>query len=209
MTDKHAEALADDIAYMRTLAAEGVQAPLLGGRFSLMWGVLVACATFAEWLILSDRVAWGANRIGLIWLAIGVLGSALSALLARSMRGKPGFGSVGNRVSKTVWSIGGLAIFIYVMGIVIAAMTGRGLASDFDTIMPMAFCVYGIAYFTTGSLAGNGAMKAVAGLSFLATLATAALLHQPVAYLAASAFVVLTAVLPGIWMMRHEPAALV
>ncbi len=201
--------IAKDLEYMRTLAEEGTQAPLLGGRFSLMWGTLVAFACLAEWLILSHRVSWGPDKIGLIWLAIGVFGGALSVILARSMRGKPGFGSIGNRTSKTVWSVGGFAIFVYVMAMVAAAVMGKAVASDFDTIMPMAFCVYGIAYFTSGNLSGNGAMKAVAALAFLAALATGALMHQPVAYLAAAIFVVLTAVLPGAWLMRQEPAALV
>ena len=209
MPEESARNIAGDIEYMRTLAERGVQAPLLGGRFSLMWGVLVTLATLIEWLILSNRISWGADKIGLVWLAIGVLGGILSFILGRSLRGKPGCGSVGNRVSQIVWSAGGIAIFVYVMSLVAGAVFGKTTAGDFDTIMPMAFCIYGTAYFTTGSLSGNGAMKIIAMLAFAGALITSVLIHQPAAYLVAAIFVVLTAIIPGLMLMRAEPAQIV
>ena len=206
MPEESARNIAGDIEYMRALAEGGVRAPLLGGRFSLMWGVLVTLAALIEWLILSNRISWGADKIGLLWLVIGIIGGVLSFILGRSLRGKPGFGSVGNRTSQAVWRAGGIAIFVYVMSIVAGAVSGKANAGDFDTIMPMAFCIYGTAYFTTGSLSGNGAMKIIAMLAFAGSLMTGALMHQPVAYLVASIFVVLTAVIPGLMLMRAEPA---
>ena len=209
MTSEKTGTMVADVEYMRNLAEAGQSAPLLGGRFSVLWGVLVSIATLSEWLILSHRVGVGADKIGLIWLATGLIGGAISVVLGRSLRGKPGFGSIGNRASQIVWSAGGGAIVVYVMGVVAAVVTGKGVAGDFDTIMPMAFCIYGVAYLTTAAMSGIGFMKAAAGLSFVAALVTGALIHQPVVYLVATVFVFLTAVVPGLVMMRAEPPTVV
>jgi hypothetical protein len=204
-----AKEAATDLEYLKSLAKEGQQAPLLGGRYALMWGTLTAAALFTEWLALTGQIPLAQNMLGLIWLVMGVTGGILSAVLGMQLRGKPGVGSTGNRVSQLVWTAGGIAIFVYVMSIVGGVVFGKGNNGDFDTIMPMAFCIYAVSYFTTGSLTKNRGMVAIAMLAFVATLTTGTLLHQPIAYLVAAVFVVLTSVIPGFFMMRAEPSKIV
>jgi len=45
------EDLLNDLEYVKTLAEEGATTPLLGGRFGLMWGVLMTITFFLHWAI--------------------------------------------------------------------------------------------------------------------------------------------------------------
>ena len=196
----------NDLDYLRTLAEEGQRAPLLGGSFALLWGVLVSFTLTIHWLTLTHRIPLGEENIGMAWFAMGITGGVLSAFLGNRLRLKPGAGSVGNRVSQHAWTMSGWAIFIYAISIVLGRVFGEATNADFDSIMPMAFCIYAIAYFTTGKLSGNKNMTILAVIALIGAAITGALIHQPIAYLVAALFVVLTSVIPGIIMMRREPA---
>jgi len=196
----------NDLEYLRTLAEEGQKAPLLGGRFAVMWGVLVASALMTQWLVLTGQAPFGPSALVFVWTGVGVLGWIGSVILGRSLRGKPGTGSVGNRAESAVWSAGGFAIFIYVLAVIAAVYIGKANYGIFNTIMMVAFSIYGICYFTTGGLSGNRNMYLVGALCFVAAIINGALINQPVVYLVDAGFVVLVTVLPGALQMRAEPA---
>ena len=46
----HAE---QDIAWLKSLAESGAQAPLIGGRYLLLWGGLSVLATLAHGLVIA------------------------------------------------------------------------------------------------------------------------------------------------------------
>ncbi|PHS24124.1 MAG: hypothetical protein COA84_09785 [Robiginitomaculum sp.] len=203
---KMAEEAASDLEYLKNLAIEGQQAPLLGGRFAVMWGVLVALALVIQWLALSGQAPFGPEVLFIVWSSIGVLGWIGSAVLGRSLKGKPGTGSVGNRAESAVWSAGGVAIFVYVLAVITAVYFGKADYLIFNTIMMVAFSIYGVCYFTTGNLSGNRNMYFIGALCFVATIVNGALINQPVAYLVAAGFVVLVTVIPGMLYIRAEPS---
>ncbi len=202
-------ATTEDLGYLRAMAEEGQKAPLLGGRFAVLWGTLVALALFTQWLVLTDQAPFGPEALIFVWSSIGVLGWLGSMILGRSLRGKPGTGSVGNRAESAVWSSGGFAIFIYVLSVIAAVYIGKANYGIFNTIMMVAFSIYGICYFTTGSLSGNRSMYFIGALCFLATLINGALISQAVVYLVDAGFVVLVTVIPGALQMRAEPSQVV
>ncbi|MDQ7019890.1 MAG: hypothetical protein Q9M33_12095 [Robiginitomaculum sp.] len=201
--------VASDLKYMKSLAKEGQQAPLLGGRFTVLWGTLVAIALFTQWLVLTGQAPFGPEALIYVWSGIGVLGWLGSAVLGRSLRGKPGTGSIGNRAESAVWSAGGFAIFIYVLAVIAAVYVGKAHYGIFNTIMMVAFSIYGICYFTTGGLAGNRNMYVIGALCFVAAIINGALINQPIVYLIDTGFVVLVTVIPGALQMRAEPSPVV
>ena len=54
MASEDEKNLASEIAYVKTLAEEGRNAPLIGGVFYLIWGVTLAIACFLTWLRATD-----------------------------------------------------------------------------------------------------------------------------------------------------------
>ncbi len=198
-----------DIEYMKSLAQVGQQAPLLGGRFSVMWGLLVAFALIVQWLVLTGQAPFGPEALIFVWSGIGILGWLGSVILARSLKGKPGRGSIGNRAESAVWSAGGIAIFTYVLAVLAAVYIGKADYRMFNTIMIVAFSIYGISYCTTGGLSGKRGQYIIGAICFIAAIIYGALINQPIAYLFAAGVVVFVTIIPGAMQMRAEPSGVV
>ena len=195
----------DDIAYVRRLAESGAMAPLVGGRFMAWWGLLIVIGWTAQHLALNGAIGDGGAIYGIIWGSFAIAGLLGQLLLARTMPGKPGAGSAGNRASRIVWSAGAMAILSMVVGVAfLAQRTGYGV---FDWIVPVAFAVYACALIVTGALAGERiATVAGYGAVLMVGLFTAFML-DPNRYLIAAAGAAATVLLPGVLLTLREPKA--
>lgn len=199
-----AQASESDIDYLRQLAESGAHAPLLSGRFLVWWGFLVTTAYAVQHLALNGAFLAPNSVLMAVWMSFPIVGLAGQFVLVRSMRGKSGSGSAGNRASRVVWVAGAWSIASMVIGCVIAALTGAG-PTMFDWTVPVAFAVYASALVVTGSLARNRiVLVAGAGAVLMVGLFTAMIL-SPDRYLLAAAGVALTVFLPGLLMLRAEP----
>ena len=101
-----AQATDRDIDYLRQLAECGAHAPLLGGRFLVWWGLLLAIAYAAHHLALHRVIGDGNSVFAIIWMGFSILGVAGQFVLARGAGRKAGAGSAGNRASRVVWVAG-------------------------------------------------------------------------------------------------------
>jgi hypothetical protein len=196
-----ADATQDDLRYVRQVAESGAQAPLLGGRFMVWWGLLLSIAYVAHHLALAGRIGDGKSIFAIIWIGFSALGILGQLVLARSMPAKSGAGSAANRASRTVWIAAAAAITSMVVG---AAASGAGPAT-FDWVVPVAFAVYACALMVSGTLAGSQVTRlAGVGAVIMVGLFTALIL-SPDRYLLAAAGVAVTVLLPGLLLLRAEP----
>jgi hypothetical protein len=196
----------DDIDYIRQLSESGARAPLLGGRFMAWWGLLVAVAYVAQHLALHGVIGDGGSIYGIIWGSFGILGALGQMLLSRTIAGKAGAGSAGNRASRSVWVAAASAIGSMFAGVFVLALNGGGQAV-FDWIVPVAFAVYACCLIVTGALAGDRIIVAAGiGAGIMVGLFTALILH-PDRYLLAAAGSAATVMLPGLLLVAREPKA--
>jgi hypothetical protein len=196
----------DDIDYIRRLSESGARAPLLGGRFMAWWGLLVAAAYVAQHLAINNVIGDGKAIYGIIWGSFGLLGALGQMLLSRSVGGRAGAGSAGNRASRSVWIGAVCAISSMVVGTFVLAQNGGGREA-FDWIAPVAFAVYACCLVVTGALAGDRiTIAAGIGASVMVGLFTA-FIHHPDRYLLAAAGSAATVMLPGLLLVAREPKA--
>lgn len=195
-----------DLAYLREIAESGQKAASLGGRFFLWWGVLATIALLAHWAILAGVIGSDPSQVGMVWLAYGVIGGIGSSFLGRGLARKPGTGSVSNRAERAVWNGAGLTIFAYVIGTVAANLTGNSEVIIYDTIPLMAFAGYGTAFWATSSMGGPGWQRFLALGSWAMVIAGAFFVGKPELYLLCAGGVFLLSVLPGLVLIRQEPA---
>ena len=53
---RHPLSAREDLAYLRSVTEQARSAPLLGGRFLVMWGILLSGAYACHWAIMSGVV---------------------------------------------------------------------------------------------------------------------------------------------------------
>lgn len=201
--------LMEDVDYIKTLAQEGADTPLLGGRFGIMWGCLTVIALITHWATLTGRFPLQPANIGLIWMMYGITGSVLTGILGRMLKNKPGCYSVSNRVEQAVWV--GTTIMIFTLAIAIAisvTLSGRPVIL-FDMIMPTAFGVYFLNYFAIASLSGQKSLRVPAFISLLTMVITLNLIGDPLIYLVSALGVIFAGIVPSLIFLKNEPSDVV
>ena len=201
--------LSEDLAYVRDLAEAGEQAPLLGGRFLTMWGVLTSTAYFLHFATASNMFGWSQWAYAWIWGSFLVFGLAGQALLAQSIRNKPGCNSVGNRSEATVWMAGGFALFAYFLALIIKSFQIGSSPPGFESSLAIVFAIYGTGLITTGIM-GKAKIQTYAGFGALGMILLAVWFEgTAMIWAVASLGAFLTVLVPGIIMMRREPKSVI
>lgn len=201
--------LSSDLAYVRDLAEAGQNAPLLGGRFLAWWGGLMTFAYVGHFLIATNAIGIGPESLWIWWLSITPLGLAGQFLLQRLTGSKPGESSAGNRVQSVVWMSAGFVLFAFFMGVIIRTVFFDGGYEGFYWSVPVVIGLYGLGQFVTGLIADNGALKFAGLAAFAGTTAAAVLSNTEYVWLAGAGVAFLAVFVPGLMLMRREPATTV
>lgn len=198
----------DDIAYIRQLAESGARAPLIGGRFTAWWGLLLVVAYLGQHLVVTGVLTPPNLMLAIIWFGFGIVGGIGQAVLARGIKGKPGAGSAGNLAVRAVWTAAAWSIVAMVVGTSLISDGNRTLAAGphpWDFIVPVAFAVYACAQWVGGALAGNRMLKLAATGAIVMVGLFTALSRWPDRYLLVAGGIALTIMIPGLLLVRAEP----
>lgn len=199
------EQLLDDLTYARTLAEEGRHAPLIGGAFLILFGVLLAIAWTAHWALITGHFGdLPPSTVGMIWVGYGIAAGISAPLVSANVRKKPGGTAIGNRIDRAVWQGSAIAILAVVVGTLLSSAL-RGDMQAPNAIMAAAFGVYGVALTTTAKLASKPWLAWFGYLAFVLSAVLWAFANEPWAYLLAAASAVIVLITPGVMMMRREP----
>lgn len=201
--------LADDLAYVRTIAEEGRQAPLLGGSYLAFWGALNAIAWSGQWALLHDIIVpdptW---HFAVLWAGYGILAGLGMAMLGSRVRGMPGRSSVGNRVEAAAWAGAGTGIGAIALGAIgRMIMNGDELAPD--VIAPAAFVLFGAALMITAMISKERWLASFAAMSYCLAVLLGIFLSADWFYLAGAGGAAVTLLVPGLILLRKEPTTTV
>ena len=208
MTNDQVQAIHDDLAYMRALADEGRRTPLLGGSILIAAGLIYGSAALAHWAVLARVLAVEPVVLNAIWGAavVGFL-IALFVLKAR-LGGKPGASSTANRASGAAW--GGMGGASFAIGLSLFAATYKTGDWIFMALFPpVILALYGAAWIVGAALSNLRWMKWVAIGSYAAAAASGLLIGETEQYLLYAVAWIALSVLPGIALVRQEPAEVV
>lgn len=166
MTDQ--DAIRDDIAFMRALAEEGRNAPLIGGPMLLAAGLCFGSASLAIWLNQTFALVTSSWAFFAIWTVS--LAVFLAVLVATKATRRTGAGA--SRAIGVAWSGGGLSIFF--VGLSLAVMAVRtNDAHVANAFLPFILSIYGSAWFVAAALSKTRWLYAVAAGAFAFALLTA------------------------------------
>ncbi|MEM9618732.1 MAG: hypothetical protein AAF936_12295 [Pseudomonadota bacterium] len=207
------EDIRDDLAYVRALAEEGRDTPLVNGLTYLIWGLLIAAAAFLSY---GDNMGWlNLGSLGgiAIWIIAITSGWALSMYFGRRAHAKPGASTLGNRTAAAVW----FAVGIFVTGFWLTLMVVHDNFTDagvppyflFGLMFPMAFGLFGVAFFATAAAARVGWMRWISFIAWVCAALSLALMDSVHQSLVGGVGTLLCSALPGFILMRNEPSEVV
>ncbi|MNQ75418.1 hypothetical protein D3C85_902160 [compost metagenome] len=208
MTRDQIQSVHDDIAYMKALALEGRQAPLLAGPVLVAAAVIFGAANLGQWALVSGVVTASPWAPLWLWIGAGVAFGIVLAMLIQRMKSKPGCNSAGNRAVGTAWSAVGYGIFATWLGLMaIGFQSGDWSAMR---LMPtIVFVAYGSAWMVAGAMTETRWMTVIAILAYVGAVAMAWFSSTPVLYLIFTFMLLAVALVPGMILMRQEPSEVI
>lgn len=205
--------LASDLAYVRSLAEEGAHAPLVSGRYFVLWGGLMTVASLIVYLNALGVVKFGVAGFMAPWIVALSVGWAVSYVMRKDVGGKPGAATLGNKTAGSVWYAVGVMMTIFFAALFFAHdnYVDIGIPTYFlySMVYPIGFGCYGIAFWATSTAARVGWLKYFALASWAFSACFLFFLATPVQFLIGAIGLVICAVTPGLLLMRREPASIV
>jgi len=197
-----------DLAYARAVAEEGRKTPLLGGAYLLFWGLLNATAFALQYALLEGLLpVMDGMSFALLWGSYGIVAGLGMTLLRMRTRSKPGRASIGTRAEHALWSGAAIAVLAVVIGS-IARMVSAGDVTAPNAILAAAFALYGAALFGTASLSEQTWLRGFGWLAVAVALNTAMFAHFNWVYVIAAIGSLLALCVPGLILLKREPAAI-
>lgn len=200
----------DDLAYIRSIAEEGRNVPLVGGTTFLIWGVLIGTTALIGYLM-DVGVLPFVNQLWL-WSVALTIGWGASFWFGRSSSTMAGGASLSNRTVTVAWIGCGIFITTYWLAILaatlIAAEGGFPVRYLLATMFPVAFGLYGLAFFVTAVVANQGWYRWVSVLSWTVAVALILELALPgnLYMLIAALGTYAVVAVPGYHMIRNQPS---
>jgi hypothetical protein len=200
-----ANAVREDIAFMRTLAQQGASGPIFGGSILLATGLIYATASAAVWRVSTHPPSDAAHWLAWIWAAALISQAVITALIILRLRGR-GQGMTqtnrSNRMFGVVWNGVGLAIFACMISFALTAQLAH-IPAVMAGSPAVVLALYGVGWMATAASSKERWTWGVAALSFLFAIASGALAGNPnLALLFAVAILALLA-LPGFLLVKR------
>lgn len=208
MTRDQVQSVHDDIAYMKALAQEGRQAPLVGGRILVTAGLVFGAAAIIHYGINSGLIDLPSVAYLVLWGSAMLIFFGALIVETRRCEGKPGARSVGNRAASAGWMGAGLGIFVMslAMGVIGWKTQSSAVAAVFPSLI---FALYGSGWAVSATMSGQKWQWYLAIGCWIATPLIAFLIGSPAMWLGYAAGLFLFAFVPGLILMRQEPAEVV
>ena len=200
----------DDLAYVKALAEEGRNTPLVGGLMYVIWGGLIGTAALISY---ADDVGW-INASFLdgypLWVGALIVGWVSCFVIGRKTHRKPGATTLGNKTAMSVW----FAVGIFITGFWLTLMVvhdnyvsvGVPPYFLFSLVFPMAFGLYGVAFYATATAGRANWLRLVAVAAWIFAAIELTLMGSVHHLLVGAIGSYVCALAPGLILMRGEPS---
>jgi len=208
MTNDHLQNVQDDIAYMRAMAQEGRNAPLLNGPIMVAAGTIFGVASLCQWTIETGVVDGSPWAQLWVWVGAAAIFTVALTMLIRRQATRPGARSAANKAVGAAWTAVGFGIFATWLTFMAVGFTSGDWAVM--RLMPSVVAVaYGSAWVVAGAMACRKWLSAVGVASYAGAVLLGVVAGGPAVYLVYAGLLVVAALLPGLALMRQEPSEVI
>lgn len=208
MTRDQVQSVHDDIAYMKALAEEGRQAPLLGGSVLITAGLVFGLASIVHYAIDSGLIAVNPVAYLFLWGAAMLAFFGMLIFQIRKSDRKPGAQSAANRAASAGWMGVGLGIFVMSLSM---GVIGWKVQSDVPAMIfpSLIFALYGSGWAVSATMSDQKWQWKLAIGCWIAAPLIAFLVGSPLMWLGYAAGLFAFALIPGVILVRQEPAEVI
>jgi len=193
-----------DLEYIRTLAAEGANTPLLGGAIGLMWGILLTPTLLLHGLILIDVLPIEKSNVGFLWMAYGIVGTILSIILGKRIERRHGAQSTLNKTGSALGISLGIMIFVYAITTVFTVIQNGLPLYMYNFIIVFAFGLMTINSAVLTKLSGFPYLRNTAFMAGAFMVITLLMVTQNHVYFIAAIGILMTQVIPSFIEIKNE-----
>jgi len=186
-----------DLAFLRSLAEAGRDAPFGGGDYLIAGGGWFALASLVVWLGSQGLFGLGLPSTHLVWVIAAVGFAVHLALLIRRDHALPE--TTLNRALGAVWSAIGFGIFAFGLGAFLLSLRSgaEAVGPVMSTIALHVLSAYGVAWATYRLISRRSWTGWVAAASFVAVPVMAAVQGSGHEFLVYALVLMATVVVPG------------
>lgn len=191
-----------DIAWLRTLAQEGNDAPLGGGPILMAAGVSYGLASLAQWSALAGGpVPLAASN----WIWMGATAVfAISAVTASRLCGRSGVKTAANRAAGAAWSFVGWGIFALIASFLAVGWRMGSPAMVLVYLLPSAVMVfYGLGWGVSAAMTRSPWLRGLAIASLVTAPVLALFVGHAELYLAYAVSLFALMAIPG-WVLTRR-----
>ena len=208
MTRDQVQSVHDDIAYMKALAQEGRQAPLLGGSILIAASLIFGLASIVAYGIDSGILAVPPVVHAYLWGGAMLAFFGVLIVQIRRCDRKPGAQSAANRASGAGWM--GVGLGVFVMSLSMAVIGWKTQSTIPSLIFPsLIFALYGSGWAVSATMSDQKWQWKLAIACWIAAPLIAFLTGSPLMWLGYAAGLFLFALLPGVLLVRQEPSEVI
>lgn len=192
-----------DIAWIRSLAEEGANAPLGGGRILMAAGVIYGLASLTQWAAVAGIAPFSVRQSNWIWLAATAVFLVLTLLDKIFLCPSSGVKTAANRAAQAAWACVGTGIFAYIASMAAVSWRLGEAGVVLLWLLPSAIMVfYGLGWGVCAAMFRSQRLLWLCIASFVAAPVLGLMTGSSALYLAYAVALFLLMALPGFLLMR-------
>ena len=192
-----------DIAWIRSLAEEGANAPLGGGRILMAAGVIYGLASLTQWAAVTGLAPFSVRQSNWIWLAATAVFLLLTLLDKIFLCPSSGVKTAANRAAQAAWACVGTGIFAIIASMSVVAWKVGPTGGVLLALLPSLIIVfYGLGWGVSAAMVRSARLMGLAIASFVSAVVLAAMTGSDAQFLVYAPALFLLMALPGFLLMR-------
>ncbi len=203
MTSDQVDTVQSDIAYLKQLAAEGRDAPVLVGPVLVAAAIIFGLPSLVQWAIVAGMLTLAPVAIIGMWVATGVIFAAAVIMITRKSDARSGVDTIRNRTIGAAWSACGYSIFAAWLSLMAYGFSTGNWAPM--ALMPtLVMIAYGSAWLIGGLIVDRRWMVGVGLLSYGGAVALAWFANTHMVFGVYLVMLVAVALVPGLYLMNQS-----
>lgn len=203
MTRDQVDSVQNDIAYLKQLANEGRDAPVLVGPVLVAASIIFGIPSLFQWGVMAGVLTVNPWVILAVWIAAGLIFTAALVVIIRKMDAKGSAETIRNRTIGAAWSACGYSIFAGWLALMAYGFS-TGSWAPMGLMPTLVMIAYGSAWLIAGLIVDRRWMVGVGLLSYAGAIALAWFANTHMVFGVYIALLLAVALVPGLYLMRQS-----